>query len=198
MAGKAPVFLAGCLTGFLTPLILLGIAVAIMVGPMKGTLVDNLGGRLSAPPISAGEQADYNWKAQTEGGDAVDPADWAGKPAFISFWDPSCTPCLAELPGMENLYQQAQGLDMTFAAVAIDNQDDAFAYMAEQAFQFPTYALDGELPEVFKTKNKPATFIVGKDGVIKEQHVGAALWDDPSVLALLQDLCSSAIPVESN
>lgn len=194
MQGNKSVFFAGCLTGFLTPLILFAIVIGLMIGPFKDQLVASMADKLQAPAISTGEQADYNWSISTADGETVDPQSWAGKPVFVSFWDPGCTPCLSELPAMEALYQQARAMDMVFAAVALDNQDDAFAHMEEQAYAFPVYALEGELPPPFKTEKKPATFIVGRDGTIVFKHVGAAKWDDPSVLTLLQNLSITEVP----
>ncbi len=194
MQGKKSVFFAGCLTGFLTPMIILGIAVALMIGPYKSRMIDQMAEKLHAPAITTGATADFNWTVTTADGETLDPNTWLGKPAFISFWDPSCPHCLAELPSMESLYQQARGMDMTFAAVALENGDDAFEYMLEQGYQIPVYALEGELPPVFEVSTKPTTFIVGHNGSIVFKQISSAKWDDVVVLSLLQDLNITEAP----
>jgi hypothetical protein len=47
-------------------------------------------------------------------------------------------------------------------------------------------------PEVFRTRALPTTLIIAPDGRIVFHHVGAARWDDDSVLAFLRSL--SAVP----
>ena len=50
-----------------------------------------------------------------------------------------------------------------------------------------------ELPDVFLTDGIPATFLIAPDGRIAASEVGAARWDDPSVVEFLERLAAPAV-----
>ena len=46
----------------------------------------------------------------------------------------------------------------------------------------------GGIPDVFATDGIPATFVLAADGGVVASEIGAARWDDPSVVEFLETL----------
>lgn len=56
---------------------------------------------------------------------AVDLADYRGRPVVVNFFASTCTPCVREMPALEEVHQAA-GDDIAFIGVAVnDRVDDA-------------------------------------------------------------------------
>lgn len=110
-----------------------------------------------------------------------------GQVVFINFWATWCPPCRDEMPSIQRLYtMMPQG---NFKLLTILNKDapanaDSFAVklgitipiLDDQANLIgPKYGLTG-LPE---------TFVVDKQGVLREKFIGPAQWDAPGVVQML-------------
>ena len=55
----------------------------------------------------------------------------------------------------------------------------------------PIYLLAEDPPEQFKSRSIPATFILDKNGMIALRHIGAATWDDDSVVTFVRGLAAT-------
>lgn len=112
-----------------------------------------------------------------------------GQVVFINFWATWCPPCLKELPSMQNLYTRIP--KEKFKMLAILNKDKpALAdFVANQkGLTFPI--LDDE-QNVVSTKyfltGLPETFIVDKQGIIREKVIGGAQWDTPGAVQMIMN-----------
>ena len=110
-----------------------------------------------------------------------------GKVVFINFWATWCAPCREEMPSMQRLYAKLP--KNKFEMIALFNNDKPAAVKNcvtklnitmpilsdEYNFAGTKYGLTG-LPE---------TFIVDKQGIIREKFIGPAEWDSPEVVDIL-------------
>ena len=110
-----------------------------------------------------------------------------GKVVFVNFWATWCAPCREEMPSMQRLY--AKMPKDKFEMIALFNNDKpdlvknfvsklgiTFPILSDEFnFAGPKYGITG-LPE---------TFIVDKQGVVREKFIGPAQWDKPAVMQML-------------
>lgn len=189
-------FFLGCAVGFVLAIVLL---LGGFFGSMvlfKGLYIQSMAGRLRAPPIISGLEADYAWRVKSLDGRVMDMADTKGKVVFLTFWHPSCPACLAEIPSINRLYEtlraEAEQDSVLFVCVSTGTLDGLQQTVEEEDIQFPTYVLEGERPGVFDAKQGPVTFIIASNGDIVFKHVGGARWDDEAVVSFLKLLSRSA------
>jgi len=114
-------------------------------------------------------------------------ADLRGQVVFINFWATWCPPCLKELPSMQNLYT---GIPKDkFKMLAILNKDKpALAdFVANQKGLTFTILDDAEnvVGSKYFLTGLPETFIVDKQGMIREKVIGAAQWDSPGAAQMI-------------
>ncbi len=102
-------------------------------------------------------------------------ADLKGKVVIVDFWATWCVPCKVEIPWFEDMYNRyrAQGLEVV--GVAMDEEGvDVVRPFAEQ-FKMNYRVLLGN--ESVATQfggvyGLPTTFVIGRDGRIRDKHVG--------------------------
>lgn len=91
-----------------------------------------------------------------------------GKMTLINFWSTTCEPCIKELPYLNKL-KETLGEKVNFIAITQDNNEKVEKFLAKQNFNFQhiTNSLQ-ELKSYFSLLRNPMTFIVDKNGNIKE------------------------------
>jgi peroxiredoxin len=100
-----------------------------------------------------------------------------GRPVLLNFWATWCGPCRYEMPFLHQLSSdpkwQARGLVM----LAVNLQESEVTvrqFMADNALSF-TVLLDtaGEAGRLYNIASIPTTYIIDKDGIIKDVRIGA-------------------------
>ncbi len=112
-----------------------------------------------------------------------------GQVVFINFWATWCPPCLKELPSMQNLYTRIP--KEKFKMLAILNKDKlASADFVANKKGLTFSILDDEQNVVgikYFLTGLPETYIVDKQGIIREKIIGAAQWDTPGAVQMIMN-----------
>ncbi|UII23953.1 TlpA family protein disulfide reductase [Fulvivirga ligni] len=123
--------------------------------------------------------ADFNLQLRTINGDLVHLSELKGKVIFMNLWATWCPPCVAEMPGIHDLYEAyADNENVAFVMLAIKDSDTRIQnYITKKSFTFPVYTSVGTVPEVYQTGSIPSTFIISKDGYIVSTEKGMRNYD---------------------
>jgi len=118
--------------------------------------------------------ANYNLKLEDLEGNPVSLQDFKGKTVFLNFWATWCPPCVAEMPGIEALYQQTKdNPDIAFVMVSVDRKEDkAHNYMRKKAYKMPVYFARSSVPSQYSTGSIPTTFVIDKEGYVVYEKKG--------------------------
>jgi thiol-disulfide isomerase/thioredoxin len=175
-----------------------GIIVGLLIGVsslIPGMLVlgrvvrRKLSKRLEPPPLPTGSW-DYAMEVTDLEGEPVQFADFAGKVLILNFWATRCAPCIVELPSLARLLDATAEFGVHFGFVTSEDPRVVRQFVEKQGLQLPIYVLSGEPPACFKSRGVPTTFVVDQVGRIALRHVGAARWDDESVVAFVRGLAA--------
>jgi peroxiredoxin len=116
-----------------------------------------------------------------------------GKVVLINFWATWCGPCRAEMPSMEAIYRHYDRADFEILALSIDtvSEESVRSYVDEFGFRFPIL-LDQHLSvyERYQARVVPASFLIDREGVVRERILGAQDWNDPEVRRFIDKLIS--------
>jgi peroxiredoxin len=110
-----------------------------------------------------------------------------GQVVFINFWATWCPPCLKELPSMQKLYTTLP--KDSFKMLAILNKDKTILadFVANQ--KGITIPILDDAQNVVGSKyfliGLPETFIVDKQGIIREKVIGGIQWDTPDAVEMI-------------
>lgn len=115
-------------------------------------------------------------------------SEFRGKVVLVNLWATWCPPCIAEMPGLENLYQKTKG-EVAFVMISRDRDFDlARNFVARKGYQIPIYYARGPLPPELSSNGIPATFVIAPNGRIAYTHTGMADYDHPEIEKFLRDL----------
>ena len=100
---------------------------------------------------------------------------FAGKPTVINFFATYCPPCREEIPGFVEVYNRHKGNGLQLIGISFDRdtREHLPGFIANNRIEYPILFGDVSTARAYGgVYNLPTTFFVGKDGRIKNVHVG--------------------------
>lgn len=119
-------------------------------------------------------------------------ADYRGQVVLLNLWATWCGPCEWEMPGLDSLYRDfgPQGLEVV--AVAVDDpgfEDRVRAFVARKGLTFEVLSEgSGKIERDYQARGLPATYLIGRDGLIRMRVAGATDWNSPANRAVVAQL----------
>ena len=127
------------------------------------------------------EYADLDFSLQTLEGEPLSLSDYQGKVIFLNFWATWCPPCIAEMPGIQKLYEDVDKEKIIFVMVSMDKTGEkAQQFINKKGYTFPVFTPLSQIPEGFRSTSIPSTFVVSAEGKIVSKRVGMANYDTKS------------------
>lgn len=100
------------------------------------------------------------------------------KPLMINFWASWCPPCREEIPALNKVYNQYKDKFDLYAVnvTKTDNLDKVKQFVNQHDLKFPVLLdLDGEAASAYRILFLPTSFLVDKNGNVREAiHVLSA------------------------
>lgn len=107
-------------------------------------------------------------------------SDFRGKVVFLNFWATWCKPCREEMPSMEVLYKNFEKDGLVILAVSIDRvttKKDIPPFVKSMNLTFPVLVDSwGQTDKRYKLMGVPETYIIDRDGVLREKVIGPRDW----------------------
>ena len=140
-------------------------------------------------PSNQNPPADFKLQLLNAAGEKVRMEEFRGKVLFINFWATWCPPCVAEMPGIHNLYQDVKNEEVVFLMVSLDDQfEKAIRFKDKKNFAFEVYQLKGPLPEMYRSQSIPTTFVIDSNGNLALTQTGMAEYDTEEFRSFLRSL----------
>ncbi len=127
------------------------------------------------------------WQFYTLEGEPVSFENFDDKPIFLNFWATWCPPCIAEMPGIKNLYQQ-YGNKVHFILVSDEPLSQVAAFADKRNYADLPFYHNKNVPYDFYSQSIPTTFIIDANGKVVLSKKGVARWNSGKVEKLLEDL----------
>lgn len=191
-------FFIGLASGILTTLAFIFLAGYIFwrmyIGATMQKMESNLP-TLTFPVLKSASslgQTDYQWELQTLDGEKINFSEFKGKVIFLNLWATWCSPCVAEMPSIQKLFNSFRNnKNVAFVLVSDEDEETVKKFIRKKKFDFPVYLRTTEPPSLFASRGIPATFILDKSGRVLFKHIGSANWDDANckkfILSLINE-----------
>lgn len=112
-------------------------------------------------------------------GKSVKLSDFKGQVVLLNLWASWCTPCRAEMPAMEEVYQNLKDQGFVVLAVNMTAQDDqqqAHAFAVETGLTFPVlFDPSGDVQRAYALQALPTSFFIDREGIIQLIVVGGPM-----------------------
>jgi cytochrome c biogenesis protein CcmG/thiol:disulfide interchange protein DsbE len=153
-------------------------ALALLVGyvfffPMDRPVAEAVKPALPPPTSGPGEQAP-SFTLTSLDGSKVSLADFKGKVVILDFWATWCPPCKREIPDFIALQTKygAQGLQVVGVAVS-DEESAVKKFVNDIGMNYPVlFGTPGVSAQYGGVESIPTTFVIDRDGRIRETFVG--------------------------
>ncbi len=132
--------------------------------------------------------ANLNFVLRDINGYQRNASDLKGKTIFINIWATWCPPCVAEMPGINKLYNKVQSEDIVFLMISQDKSlEKAHNWVKKKEFDFDVYSAPN-LPDQFRTGYVPSTFVINTKGELVLTKTGIANYDTRKFENFLKEL----------
>jgi len=140
---------------------------------------------LDAPSVPApgtpGSRTVPPFSLKDSNGNVYTSSQFAGKPTVINFFATWCAPCRDEIPGFVAVYKKhkGKGLELIGISLDADSRKEMARFMVNHEIDYRILFGDLATARAYGgVTSLPTTFFVGKDGEIKNVHVGYLDKDD--------------------
>jgi peroxiredoxin len=120
-------------------------------------------------------------------GDVWSLSKLKGRVVFLNFWATWCPPCREEMPSMQRLYAKLP--KDKFIMIALFNKDKPAAvknFVTKLGITIPILSDEYNFAGTkYGLTGLPETFIIDKQGVIREKFIGPAEWDSPKFVDMM-------------
>jgi len=143
--------------------------------------------------VKPGEPAP-NFQLRDMNGRNVSLSDLRGKVVLLNFWATWCGPCRVEMPAMERLYRAYDRKDFEILAVSTDAQGTAVTrpFQQENKLTFPIlHDSDFRVGLSYGARTLPMTFMVDRQGIVRQHIFGARDWEALEAHQLIEMLMKS-------
>ena len=117
-------------------------------------------------------------------------AELRGRVVLLNVWATWCVPCRTELPELQSLHVRYAPQGLALIGVSIDAGADADRVKEYAQARGVRYALwldaDDRISATFYAVGVPATYVIGRDGVLRWRRVGPLQRDEPELNTALQ------------
>lgn len=176
-------------------LLTLVVAGGIVLGSFSGAEPAQSGKRspLERGVVQVGDEAP-NFALRDLAGKVMNLSQFRGKIVLLNFWATWCGPCRIEMPAMERLYHTFPRREFEILAVSTDAQGTAVTrpFQQQMGLTFPILH-DSEFRTalVYGARTLPITFMLDRQGIVRQKIFGARDWASPEARELVHELMKS-------
>ena len=107
-------------------------------------------------------------------GNNVTLDSYKGNVVFLAFWATWCASCKEELPGLDILHKKFSKNGFTVLSVCVESSASVVTgYLNKHPVSFPVLVdKGGTVADMYRLSGFPASFVLGKDGVVRYKHRG--------------------------
>ena len=124
----------------------------------------------------------------------VTDSTYLGRVTYVDFWASWCGPCRLSLPALNRLSKEFDAADFGVVAISVDYVDeDALDFLKRYPVDYPV-AIDktGNSGRDFAVAGMPSGYLIGRDGLIREVHVGFRKGDEALLREQIQALIADS------
>jgi peroxiredoxin len=145
-------------------------------------------GRPARAKVLTGSPAPAFKLKQLDGG-PVSLAQYQGKVVLLDFWGPNCAACNVQIPHLQQLYQTYSGKGLRLLGIAELDPEvrEIRAFLAQYKTTYPILLDRGaKVGKRFQVTEHPTTVLIGRDGVVRQVHVGFVKGDEQKLESAVQ------------
>ena len=144
--------------------------------------------RIDAPKV---ELAAADFEGILLNGQSFRLSDQKGKVVFLNFWATWCSPCLKEMPDMQELQKELDSKILVLAVGMGEEAERIEKFQKKHQFEFQILP-DPEMTvtQLYGVRNIPITYLVNTSGIVVGRALGPRVWTRPKLLEFFENLAA--------
>jgi len=107
-------------------------------------------------------------------GQSISLSGFRGEPVLVNFWASWCSPCIYEMPFIQEVFEEWSGQGLVVLAI---NQGESLStakdFMQSNNYSFPVLLdISQDVALEYNVWGIPTTFFIDKDGIIQAIKIG--------------------------
>ena len=132
--------------------------------------------------------ADLSMSLINSRGERLEMEDLKGKVIFLNIWATWCPPCVAEMPGINKLYNDIDKDKVAFVLLSVDQDfQKAVDYNNKKGYDFEVYDTATGIPDMYLSQSIPTTYVINSRGELVLTHMGMGDYDTDDFRQFLID-----------
>jgi len=100
-----------------------------------------------------------------------------GQIVLLNFWFAACKPCITEIGSLNELQNKYSSKGVKIVSISTDNHNIVDATTRTHKILYTVAAHGKTEAETYKVKSFPTTFLIDREGIVREVFFGASDWD---------------------
>ncbi|KAA0546619.1 TlpA family protein disulfide reductase [Bacillus sp. BGMRC 2118] len=118
-----------------------------------------------------------SFELNTLDGNTISLSEMKGKKVILNFWATWCPPCKAEMPHMQDFYEESHDKNIEILAVNLSTAEKNTKHIGEFAsdykLTFPILLdITGEVGDTYQAFTIPTSYIIDSNGIIRKKIIG--------------------------
>ena len=116
-----------------------------------------------------------DFQLQSLDGQTLSLGSLRGKPVLLNFWATWCSPCVFEMPLLQEIYEEYSEKGLVMAAVDIgESPSKVEGFLQSRGLSLPVLMdSKAKVAGKYNIAAIPTTFFIDKDGIIRDKKIGA-------------------------
>jgi cytochrome c biogenesis protein CcmG, thiol:disulfide interchange protein DsbE len=146
--------------------------------------------------VGVGDSAP-EFRVKTERGAVITPKDFGGKVLILNFWASWCTPCVQEMPSLNQIQQMFASQGLVVLGVNVDSKEEFYRNMLKR-FQITFQTVRDPEENInyrYGTYKIPESYIIDRNGKVVQKYAGLPevngewkVWTDPQIVSYVRSL----------
>lgn len=129
-----------------------------------------------------------SWAVTALDGKDIEMRELRGKVVFINRWATWCPPCVAEMPGIQALYESLKDSGIVFLIVSEEKSTKVKEFAKKKGWSLPIYLATEGVPPILDPGVVPVSYVVNRKGDIVFEMQGAMDWDTDEARKFLKSI----------
>lgn len=146
--------------------------------------------------VAVGDSAP-EFRVKTESGAVLTPKSFGGKVLILNFWASWCTPCVQEMPSLNQIQKMFASQGLVVLGVNVDSKEELYRAML-QRFQITFQTVRDPAENInyrYGTYKIPESYIIDRNGKVVQKYAGLPevngewkVWTDPQIVSYVRSL----------
>jgi cytochrome c biogenesis protein CcmG/thiol:disulfide interchange protein DsbE len=137
------------------------------------------------------------FRVKTDSGAVITPKEFGGKVLILNFWASWCTPCVQEMPSLNQIQQMFGPQGLVVLGVNVDSKEELYRNMLKR-FQITFQTVRDPEENInyhYGTYKIPESYIIDRNGKVVQKYAGLPevngewkVWTDPQIVSYVRSL----------